>query len=322
MQHTPQQNKLFHEALIAAYVDFQFLRIMIRRDLNDPLDDITPELPKTKGVAAVIQWAVAEDKLQQLSDALIKDKPNNPKVKAYRESLNGTLPQVLPPANFETFAVPQNWSGKASGLEALVQKDNRLELATEWAAAMKQAQSRVCRIEAPEGTAVGTGFLVGFDLILTNCHVYRLIENQPAVARFDYFAENSPGTAYGINQPYIAVSTEDKLDFALLHLASKVEPARGKFTPKVHEFKRGQVQLILQHASGNPLKLGIGQVTMIDDLHGGVFYDPNTEPGSSGSPVFTMNWELVAIHHFGSSNDNRGVPLAPIWKRLATEGHI
>ncbi len=322
MQHTLEQNKLFYDALVSAYTEFQFLIIMVWKELNDPLDSISPRLSKAEGALEVIKWATAEGKLQQLSDALIKEKPNNPKVKAYRESLNGTLPQVLPPANFETFAVPQNWSGKASGLEALVQKDNRLELATEWAAAMKQAQSRVCRIEAPAGTAVGTGFLVGFDLILTNCHVYRLIENQPAVARFDYFTENAPGTEYPINQPYIAVSTEDKLDFALLRLASKVEPARGKFTPKAHEFQRGQVQLILQHASGNPLKLGIGQVTMIDDLHGGVFYDPNTEPGSSGSPVFTMDWELVAIHHFGSPNGNRGVPLAPIWKLLAKEKHI
>jgi len=37
----------------------------------------------------------------------------------------------------------------------------------------------------------------------------------------------------------------------------------------------------------------------------------NTEPGSSGSPCFNSELDLIAIHHFGA-NPNRGVRLASV----------
>jgi V8-like Glu-specific endopeptidase len=36
---------------------------------------------------------------------------------------------------------------------------------------MIQAEWAVCRVEKPEGRALGTAFLVGPDLVLTNHHV-------------------------------------------------------------------------------------------------------------------------------------------------------
>ena len=45
-----------------------------------------------------------------------------------------------------------------------------------------------------------------------------------------------------------------------------------------------------------------------------VRYRTNTDPGSSGSPVFTMDWDLVALHHLGDPDwhnpgFNQGVPI-------------
>ncbi len=43
-----------------------------------------------------------------------------------------------------------------------------------------------------------------------------------------------------------------------------------------------------------------------------VRYTTDTEPGSSGSPCFNQNWELVALHHSGDPNWlpswNEGIP--------------
>jgi V8-like Glu-specific endopeptidase len=57
-----------------------------------------------------------------------------------------------------------------------------------------------------------------------------------------------------------------------------------------------------------------------------VRYRTNTEEGSSGSPCFNQDWELVALHHSGDPNFerpatyNEGIPFEAILKRLAAKG--
>ena len=54
-------------------------------------------------------------------------------------------------------------------------------------------------------------------------------------------------------------------------------------------------------------------------------YRTNTDPGSSGSPCFTMDWDLVALHHYGDPKwqqpkFNQGVPIELIRQRIETKG--
>ena len=70
------------------------------------------------------------------------------------------------------------------------------------------------------------------------------------------------------------------------------------------------------------LLLGAGVVTADDSVHQRVVYTTNTLPGSSGAPVFTLGWELVALHHFGEATGNRGIPLAAIWTQLEAKGTL
>ena len=57
-----------------------------------------------------------------------------------------------------------------------------------------------------------------------------------------------------------------------------------------------------------------------------VRYATNTEAGSSGSPVFDLDWNLVALHHLGDpAYDhppayNQGVPIDKIRERLTKAG--
>ena len=56
-------------------------------------------------------------------------------------------------------------------------------------------------------------------------------------------------------------------------------------------------------------------------------YRNNTEPGSSGSPVFNFDWQLVALHHAGAAGVepvayNQGIPIAPIKAWLAKENKL
>ena len=56
-----------------------------------------------------------------------------------------------------------------------------------------------------------------------------------------------------------------------------------------------------------------------------VRYRTNTDPGSSGSPCFTMDWDLVALHHYGDPKwlnplFNQGVPIELIRRHIEANG--
>lgn len=86
--------------------------------------------------------------------------------------------------------------------------------------------------------------------------------------------------------------------------------------------------MIAQHPDGKPLKLAVDTEAVIGVNAGQtrVRYATNTEPGSSGSPVFDLDWNLVALHHLGDpaydhpAAYNQGVPIDKIQARIAIKG--
>jgi V8-like Glu-specific endopeptidase len=55
-------------------------------------------------------------------------------------------------------------------------------------------------------------------------------------------------------------------------------------------------------------------------------YRTNTEHGSSGSPCFDCDWNLVALHHYGdpayhkNPEFNQGIPIRAIRQLLESRG--
>jgi V8-like Glu-specific endopeptidase len=88
--------------------------------------------------------------------------------------------------------------------------------------------------------------------------------------------------------------------------------------------------LIAQHPYGMPLKLAVDTAAVLAVNPGGtrVRYATTTEAGSSGSPVFDLNWNLVALHHFGDPAWNRppaynqGVPIDQVRARITARGQV
>ncbi len=247
------------------------------------------------------------------------------------------------------------------GLQALVSKTG-FQDATKLLTRLCQIFGQVCRIEI-QGEQEGTGFLVGPDLLLTNYHVARKFIKTPAlttqvIARFDYRSlENSPAVYGGttvalaannavldykefdkvdtdLNYPPTTPVPEDKLDYALLRLASPIgkepggpriagqrpegEEARGwiKYPNPVPEMAPSSPLIIVQHPSRRPLEIAFESNAVIGTDPNGVRlrYNVNTEGGSSGSPCFNEKWQWVALHHYGSlaRDYNQGVPVAKI----------
>lgn len=220
-----------------------------------------------------------------------------------------------------------------------------------------EAELRVCRIEIPVtgGTATGTGFLVAPDLVMTNYHVMAWVIEQkvkPAVVkvRFDYKTAGnktvSEGTLCRLAASWLVDSSEvgpleeptkDQLDYALIRLEKPAPPVgdidRGFYqlatTPEA--FAPDGALFIMQHPRGRPLELAMDTKAIIgmNQASTRVRYRTNTEGGSSGSPCFTPDFELVALHHSGDPNFdpahkptyNQGIPMSLIAQRLSDHGH-
>lgn len=108
--------------------------------------------------------------------------------------------------------------------------------------------------------------------------------------------------------------------------------ARGWLTQMddLHEFKPESALHILQHPEDQPLKLTLDTDSVIGVNASGtrVRYKTNTEHGSSGSPCFDTDWNLIALHHSGDPNYdamhhpeyNQGIPFAAILKLMKQRG--
>jgi hypothetical protein len=145
-----------------------------------------------------------------------------------------------------------------------------------------------------------------------------------------------------------AMPADDELDYALLRVAgtpgkdavggSAGDPQaqrRGwiEASPTPHDFTASPALYIVQHPLGKPLKLALDTKAVIglNANRTRVRYQTNTDRGSSGSPCFDQDWNLVALHHSGDPTKikpewNEGIPfdmiLALLKKRnlLATLG--
>jgi hypothetical protein len=107
-------------------------------------------------------------------------------------------------------------------------------------------------------------------------------------------------------------AAELELDFGVIRLEKEIgrEPVGG-LTGDLDARQRGWIDatidapalaagnqvFLLQHPQGQPLQVSIGQVTGYNGKGTRMRYDANSRYGSSGSPCFNADLQLVAIHH-------------------------
>jgi len=204
---------------------------------------------------------------------------------------------------------------------------------------IQQAVS-VCRIETLAGKALGTGFLIDKNLLLTNHHVLQSesassesmdTNAQNMLLRFGYFTAEggkaTDGQTFRLDQtqPVVRYSPTEKLDYALLRVedaikkATEIKKADCDFESSPSQ---GMGLTILQHPEGESMKLAVSRdgITSILQQSGLVQYATKTAGGSSGSPCFNEDWKVVALHHaersrsFGSIRE--GILLSSIYQEI------
>ncbi|MCG2621729.1 DNA/RNA non-specific endonuclease [Arthrobacter sp. I2-34] len=170
---------------------------------------------------------------------------------------------------------------------------------------------------APRG--FGTGFMVSPVLLLTNNHV--LPDRETAgFSQLEFnFQNGSDGlarTPYLFSlEPQVLFLTDVDLDFSVVAVGSQALGGDGGRAPLARfGFNRayqeqGKVLLgefinIIQHPEGQPKQVALQQNELIDRLENFLHYRTDTAPGSSGSPLYNNQWEVVGIHHSGVPERN------------------
>ncbi|MFD3459139.1 trypsin-like serine peptidase [Nocardia fluminea] len=192
-------------------------------------------------------------------------------------------------------------------LEQLMGSDDMV--AGLWLKRAATAAEAVALIKTSRGPA--TGFLVSDDLLLTNWHVFPSLESarDPQARAVFRYEENEAGqirssVSVRLDPDRFFVSGDRDLDFAVVAVAAlpNGRPAGAKFgrirlNPQQGKVLLGKPLNIVQHPGGNPRKLAFRQNLLLKVDPTRLIYQTDTMPGSSGSPVFNDEWELVGLHY-------------------------
>lgn len=171
----------------------------------------------------------------------------------------------------------------------------------------------VARITQGDGkelapVAIATGFLIARGLLLTNHHVLPSAGEASGLFANFLYDYNDRGVATGRYYPLAPDAffhADELLDFALVAVEEGESATLDDLgvvplieaTPKILV---GQPVNIIQHPDGQGKTYAIRENRLVDVLDSGfLHYETDTLGGSSGSPAFSQNWELVALHHSG-----------------------
>ncbi|WP_068927997.1 DNA/RNA non-specific endonuclease [Planobispora rosea] len=151
----------------------------------------------------------------------------------------------------------------------------------------------------------GTGSLVSSALLLTNHHVLPDAGTaRSSVIEFNYQdgidGRPLPAMTYPLDPDRFFLADEER-DFALVAVrAPAAELAALGFNRMIESEGKaiiGEFVTIVQHPRGEKKQVALRENRIVDVLDQFLHYVADTEPGSSGSPVFNDQWEVVALHH-------------------------
>ncbi len=201
-----------------------------------------------------------------------------------------------------------------------------------------QAVGRVWR----GGKGWGSGFLIpkaslinpdweDHQVFLTNSHVisnsptdYRTLHPEQAEITFD--ALHGGGTDQPrYNVDWFWESPVEELDTTILKLNKEVEKVPDyPVNPELPPIEEKNRIYVIGHPKGGELSYSLqdNQLLAFNDKR--IHYRSPTDPGSSGSPLYNDDWEIVGIHHGGHEDmpkldnpdetypANEGIPIKAI----------
>ena len=145
-------------------------------------------------------------------------------------------------------------------------------------------------------------FVFGVSLVLLLFEFGFVSEEHDTPVRPDIFTVEP-------TKPLVVFSCPAQLDYALLRVEPKITSATYNYIQPV-TIPSGMLMPtqdnglnVLQHPQGNLMQVSLSAsgVVQIDAARGRLWYVNRTQGGSSGSPCFNSNWQMVALHHASMS---------------------
>lgn len=202
----------------------------------------------------------------------------------------------------------------------------------------------VGRVAFKSGQPNGTGVLIGSDLFLTNHHV---IDNpakaEQCLLEFDY-ERNLTGavrepTRFRIDPSFFITHPINGLDYTVFAVGAKWDGpevldtyGNAPLSDAGDKHMIGEFANIVQHPRGRFKEVVLRENRLVNRFDDALHYLADTERGSSGSPVFNSEWQMIALHHWGgpwidggdvgvpsSFEINEGIRISSIVRNLRTQ---
>jgi hypothetical protein len=345
----------FREALKKVYSVTDFAQLLKDR-LNRNIDDFTPPSKRDTAFAAVLEAANDEEWVAELARAVRAARPRNVDLRRVLEKF-GFLAETPPGRELQKIIDESNalldignWVAKVTEIEGRV-----CRIVNGEGAGAKPLGS---------GFLVGPSTVLTNHHVV-DLYMNGERDPARLRAQFDYRVLRDGSTSAGTFVPlrdgekWLLTASPPSpldaevhpleqevdaghLDYAFLRLkrpigAEPIPPAvpgadvppRGciDLTASAEKAATNAAIFIVQHPEGLPMKLALETKSALgySPNERRMRYRTNTKPGSSGSPVFDQNWDLLALHHTGDPNwvdlpqYNEGIPVRTIVQHLGND---
>jgi V8-like Glu-specific endopeptidase len=222
----------------------------------------------------------------------LKDYPDN-------DALQRAAEGVPPPPS--TAPEPTDWHGpEGRQLEKVIGSESALVPISYLELGLTRSRA-VAKIRLADGGA-GTGFLIPGGTLITNHHVLPdAAVARTAVAMFNY-QDTAVGLSAEVDEHALAPGsfrTSVEHDWSAVQVDGDPQVTWGALDLAAANVKTGDRVNIIQHPGGLQKRVSFYSNVVVFVGGNRVQYLTDTEPGSSGSPVFDKEWNVVALHHSG-----------------------